>query len=220
MVSKTAKNKIDHDSHLSGALAEAVSTLQGGGYVMLLDNEDRENEGDLVMAAEFVQPEHITFMAESCRTIVCLAIHGSRLDELDIPMMVEENTSTYGTPFTRSIDIKDSRISGSSAEDRARTIKALLDDTYAADDFCSPGHVFPLRAHKKGLLERDGHTEGAVALATIARLYPAALISEVQNAEGKMMRGTELIKFARVCNAPLIHISEIKDYLLKSGFYR
>ncbi len=186
---------------------------------MLLDNEDRENEGDLVMAAEFVQPEHITFMAENCRTIVCLAIHGPRLDELAIPMMVEENTSSYGTPFTRSIDIKDSCISGSSAEDRARTIKALLDDTSTADDFCSPGHVFPLRAHNKGLIERDGHTEGAVALATIAGLYPAALISEVQNAKGKMMCGTELINFARVCNAPLIHISEIKDYLLKSGFF-
>lgn len=191
----------------------ALTSLRSGGFVMLVDEADREDEGDLVLAAEFVGPDHFTLMAEKCRTLITFPMEAKRLDELGIPMMIEPNTSRFETPFTMSVDVKAGTTSGSAAVDRAKTVKSLLDPAAKLDDFQMPGHVFPLRAHPDGVFGRMGHTEGAVDLMRIAGLYPAALISEVQGRDGAMMRGQDLRNLAEECEAPIVSVSEIKLWL-------
>ncbi len=188
----------------------AVAALRAGGLVMLVDEADREDEGDLVVAAEFAEARHFTLMAERCRTLATLPMTGTRLDELGIPMMVERNTSRYTTPFTMSVDVLSGTTTGSSAVDRALTVRALLDPRTKLADFAVPGHVFPLRADADGVFGRMGHTEGAVDLLGIAGLYPAALISEAQGADGAMLHGAALRGLARECAAPLVAVTDIK----------
>lgn len=191
------------------SVMDAVKALRDGGYVLLLDSPDREDEGDLLVAAEFVLPEHLTFMAENCRTLICVAMEGERLDELEIPLMVPFNTSTFGTPFTVSVDLKSRRTSGSSAVDRAATIRALIDPATRPSDLAMPGHVFPLRAVPGGVLQRRGHTEGAVDLLRLGGLYPAGVISEIQGSNGEMLHGRELGDFAARLSIPLLTIDDI-----------
>ena len=189
---------------------KAAAALCAGGLVMLVDEADREDEGDLVVAAEFAEARHFTLMAERCRTLATLPMTSARLDELGIPMMAERNTSRYDTPFAMSVDVLAGTTTGSSAVDRAETVRALLDPQARLADFAMPGHVFPLRSDADGVFGRMGHTEGAVDLMTIAGLYPAALISEAQGADGAMLHGAALRDLARECEAPLVAVTDIK----------
>src|SRR5262249_32902952 len=151
---------------------------------IIVDDADRENEGDLAIAADFVSPEAINFMAMHGRGLVCVPIIGSRLDELEIPMMVEKNTSGFGTAFTIAVDARKGVTTGISASDRAVTIKALIDPETRPIDLTRPGHVFPLRYKEGGVLRRTGQTEASVDMAKLAGLYPAAVICEIMNADG------------------------------------
>ncbi len=199
---------------IPSAVDAAIKSLRTGGFVMLVDEADREDEGDLVLAAEFARPEHFTLMAARCRTLITLPMAAERLDALGIRMMVNHNTARYETPFTISLDVKAGTTSGSSAIDRAATVRALLDPAAKLTDFLMPGHVFPLRADPKGVFGRMGHTEGAVDLMRLGGLYPAALISEIQGADGAMMRGAELRELAAECAAPVVSVTEIKARLI------
>src|SRR5439155_24155107 len=173
----------------------ALRELRARRMVVVIDDEDRENEGDLTMAAELVTPEAINFMATHGRGLICLAMTGERLDELDIAAMVPDNTAPHGTAFTVSIDLKGHGVTtGISAHDRARTIRAVVDAGSSADDFARPGHVFPLRACPGGVLDRRGQTEAAVDLAGLAGLYPAGVICEIVNDDGTMARVQDLIR--------------------------
>ena len=204
-----------HD--IPSAVDAAIESLRTGGFVMLVDEPDREDEGDLVVAAEFARPEHFTLMAERGRTLITLAMAAERVDALGIRMMVNHNTARYETPFTLSLDVKAGTTSGSSAIDRAATVRALLDPAAKLADFLMPGHVFPLRADPKGVFGRMGHTEGTVNLMRLGGLYPAALISEVQGPDGAMMRGTELRELAAECDAPVVSVTEIKARLIEEA---
>ena len=183
---------------------------------MLVDEADREDEGDLVLATEFARPRHITLMAERCRTLITLPMAAERVDALGIGMIVGHNTARYQTPFTVSLDVKHGTTRGSSAIDRAATVRALLDPAAKLTDFLMPGHVFPLRADPKGVFGRMGHTDGAVDLMRLGGLYPAALISEVQGPDGAMMRGSELRALAAECDAPVVSLTEIKARLTEA----
>ena len=175
---------------------EAMAELARGRMIILVDDEDRENEGDLVVAAEHATPEAIAFMARHGCGLVCLAMTEERADELGLPLMVRENTSSFGTGFTVSIDAKDGTTTGISAADRAATVRAAINPATSPGDLARPGHVFPLRAKKGGVLVRTGQTEGSVDLARIAGLYPAAVICEIMNEDGTMSRMPDLERFA------------------------
>ena len=157
-------------------IPQAIKDFQDGKFVIIVDDEDRENEGDLAIAAEFVTPEAINFMAVHGRGLICVPIIGKRLDELDIPMMVDSNTSSYGTAFTVAVDARIGVSTGISAADRAATVRALIDPKTRPGDLSRPGHVFPLRYAEGGVLRRTGQTEGSVDLAILGGLYPAAVI--------------------------------------------
>ena len=160
-------------------IPEAIEDIKAGKFIIIVDDDNRENEGDLTMAAEKVTPEAINFMAQHGRGLICLPIIGQRLDELKIPMMVQDNTSKFSTAFTVSIEAKHKISTGISAADRAETIKAVLDPATGPDDILRPGHMFPLRAREGGALARAGHTEAIVDLARLAGLYPAGVICEI-----------------------------------------
>ena len=166
--------------------------------VVVVDDADRENEGDLTMAAEMITPEAVNFMATHGRGLICLAMSGERLDELQLEPMAPESTALGGTAFAMSIDVQGHGVTtGISAHDRAQTIRAAIDARCAANDFARPGHVFPLRAHAGGVLERRGQTEASVDLASLAGLYPAGVICEIDNDDGTMARVPDLIAFCR-----------------------
>src|ERR1700692_3737182 len=171
---------------------EALSDFKSGKFVIVVDDEERENEGDLVVAAELVTPEHISFMTRHGAALVCLPIVAKRLDELGIAPMVEHNTSRLGTAFSVSIDAKESVTTGASAHDRAATIRKVLDPSARSGDFSMPGHTFPLRAAEGRVLTRAAQTEAAVDLAILAGLYPAGVITELMKADGTMARMPEL----------------------------
>jgi len=179
------------------SIEEAVEDIRDGRMVILVDDEDRENEGDLTLAAEKVTPEVINFMAKHGRGLICLAMTEPRLEELEIPMMVSKNTSHFGTSFTVSIEAKRGVTTGISAYDRAETIKTAVDPSSGPDDIVMPGHVFPLRARKGGVLVRTGQTEGSVDLARLAGLQPAAVICQIMKDDGTMARMRDLEGFAR-----------------------
>src|SRR5260370_42178992 len=170
---------------------EAIADIKAGKLVIVVDDEDRENEGDLVVAAQLVTPEHISFMTHHGSGLVCMPVIAKRLDELGIAPMVEHNTSRLGTAFSVSIDAKDMTTTGASAYDRAATIRKVLDPSAKPSDFASPGHTFPLRAAEGGVLTRAGQTEAAVDLAVLAGLYPAGVITELMNPDGTMARMPE-----------------------------
>ena len=176
---------------------EAIDEIKKGNFVIVVDDEDRENEGDLIIAAEAITPEKINFMETHARGLICAPLTSERCDELDLPMMVTNNTSMHSTPFTVSIDLlKNGVTTGISAYDRAQTILALTKKETKPEDFGRPGHIFPLRAKDKGVLSRIGHTEAAVDLARLAGLYPAGVLIEIKKEDGEMARLPELRKMA------------------------
>ncbi len=194
------------------SITEAIEDIKVGRVVIIIDDESRENEGDLAMAAEKVTPEAINFMAKHGRGLICLPIIGQRLDELRIPLMVQHNTSRYSTAFTVSIEAKDTVSTGISAFDRAQTIKAVLDPDTKPEDLVQPGHVFPIRAREGGVLVRAGHTEAIVDLAKLAGRYPAGVICEIMVEDGHMARLPELEAMAEKYSLKIISIAELIAY--------
>lgn len=193
----------------------AIEAIGAGRMVILTDDEDRENEGDLVMAATEVTPEAINFMATEARGLICLAITGERLDALGIPMMISTNQGPYGTAFTVSIEARTGVTTGISAADRARTIQVAVADDTTPDDLVMPGHIFPLRARDGGVLVRTGQTEGSVDLARLAGLKPAGVICEIMNPDGTMARRPELEEFSRKHGLPLVSVADLIVYRLQ-----
>jgi len=198
------------------AIPTALAELKAGHPVVVVDDENRENEGDLVCAAQFATPDLINFMAVEARGLICLAMMGDRLDELDLPLMVTNNTDRNQTAFTVSIDAAPHLgvTTGISAEDRARTIQVALNPSTQSIDLRRPGHIFPLRSREGGVLKRAGHTEAAVDLARLAGLYPAGVICEIQNADGSMARLPELMDYARTHQLKLVSIADLISYRL------
>lgn len=187
----------------------AVEALARGEFVLVVDDADRENEGDLIMAAEFANAENIGFMVRYTSGLICLPTTKYRLEELDVPMMVLENTESMQTAFTISVDYAHGTTTGISAADRARTIQAFVDPGARAADFRRPGHIFPLRYHEGGVLKRPGHTEAAVDLTHLAGLYPAGVLCEIVNDDGTMMRGEDLDRFAAEHDLVKISIEDL-----------
>jgi len=196
------------------SIADALNDLKNGRMVVVVDDENRENEGDLIGAAQFATPEMINFMAIHARGLICLAITGDRLDQLNLPLMVDRNTDTNQTAFTVSIDAANTS-TGISAEDRSRTIQATIHPHTKPEDLRRPGHIFPLRSRNGGVLRRAGHTEAAVDLAYMAGLYPAGVICEIQNDNGSMARLPELVEYAQKHNLKLINIADLISYRLE-----
>ncbi|MDF2589310.1 MAG: ribBA [Anaerocolumna sp.] len=199
-------------------IEEAIEDICNGKVVIVVDDEDRENEGDLLMAAEKVTPETINFMAKYGRGLICMPIIKERLRELGIGSMVEHNTDAHKTAFTVSIDATDST-TGISAYERAATIKKVLDASATEKDFNRPGHVFPLEAKNGGVLTRAGHTEAAVDLAKLAGLYPAGVICEIMNEDGTMARTPQLLEFSKEHNLKMITIAELIAFRRKNEMY-
>jgi len=192
---------------------QALADLKRGRFIIVVDDENRENEGDLVIAAEHVTSQKINYMLTHARGILCLAVSPERLEQLNIPLMVKDNTDRFNTPFTVSIDYKHGTTTGVSASDRAATIKAVIDPKSRPDDFVRPGHLFPLKASKDGVLGRQGHTEAAVDLCRLAGLYPAAAIAELMNKDGSMSKLPELIEFSGKKNINIISIKDLVAYI-------
>ncbi|HLG50569.1 MAG TPA: bifunctional 3,4-dihydroxy-2-butanone-4-phosphate synthase/GTP cyclohydrolase II [Chloroflexota bacterium] len=191
---------------------EAIEEFRAGHFVIIVDDEDRENEGDLAIAAQWVTPDAINFMATHARGLICVAMTGQRLDELQIPLMVADNTAKYQTAFCVSVEAKGLTTTGISAADRAATIKRLIDPTARPDDFLRPGHTFPLRARDGGVLVRAGQTEAAVDLARLAGLYPAGVVCEIMNDDGTMARRPQLEVFAARFGIKIISVAQIIEY--------
>ena len=194
------------------SIEEAIKDIKDGKFVIIVDDEDRENEGDLAIAAEKVSNEAVNFMVKHARGLVCLPIKGERLDELEIPMMVSHNTSRYETAFTVSIEAKHGVTTGISAKDRAETIKAVINPETKASDIARPGHIFPLRAKEGGVLVRAGHTEAIVDLAKLAGLYPAGVICEVMSEDGSMAKLPELKELADKFGIKIVSIADLITY--------
>ena len=193
-------------------IKEAIEDIKAGRFIIIVDDEGRENEGDLAVAAEMVDPDAINFMAKYGRGLICMPIIGQRLDELNIPLMVGENTSKHNTAFTISIEAKKKVSTGISAYDRAATVKAMLDPATRPEDIARPGHTFPLRAREGGVLVRAGHTEAIVDLARLAGLYPAGVICEVMNEDGTMARLPQLEKVAKEYKLKVVSITDLITY--------
>src|SRR5689334_13996114 len=198
------------------AVEDAVAAIRAGKMIIVVDDEDRENEGDLTMAASKVTPEAINFMVKHGRGLVCLAMTPERLDELELPLEVATNSSRRETAFCVSIDAASGTSTGVSAADRARTVEVAITPGTAPRDLARPGHIFPLRARSGGVLVRSGHTEAAVDLARIAGLYPAGVICEVMNENGSMARVPELSKFARKHGLLMITIADLIRYRMRT----
>jgi 3,4-dihydroxy 2-butanone 4-phosphate synthase/GTP cyclohydrolase II len=196
------------------SIPDALNDLKSGRLIVVVDDENRENEGDLIGAAQFATPEMINFMAVKARGLICLSMTGDRLDSLDLPLMVDRNTDSQQTAFTVSIDAVEGTTTGISAEDRSRTIQAAINPNTRPSDLGRPGHIFPLRAKDGGVLKRAGHTEAAVDLAQMSGLYPAGVICEIQNDNGSMARLPELIEYAKLHNLKLISIADLISYRL------
>jgi 3,4-dihydroxy 2-butanone 4-phosphate synthase/GTP cyclohydrolase II len=191
---------------------EAIEDYKQGKFLIMVDDEGRENEGDLVMAAEKVTPEAINFMAGYGRGLICMPIMGERLDELQLPMMVTNNTERHQTAFAVAVDYKYGTTTGISAHDRAATVRALIDPASEPNAFSRPGHMFPLRYQEGGVLVRAGHTEAVVDLARMSGLYPAGILCEVMNEDGSMARMPQLEEFAQRHNIHIVSIADIISY--------
>ncbi len=196
-------------------IEESIEEIRQGRMVILVDDEDRENEGDLVMAAEKATPEAINFMARYGRGLICLTLTPERVEELSLQPMTSENTAPFATAFTVSIDALHGTTTGISASDRATTILAALNPDTKPDDLGRPGHIFPIKAQKGGVLKRAGQTEGSVDLAKLAGLYPSGVICEIMNEDGTMARLPELIKFAGGHHLKIITVKDLIEYRLK-----
>ena len=191
------------------SVEEALARFRAGGFVILVDDVERENEGDLAIAAEAVTPEAVNFMVRFGRGLVCVALSDERADALDLPLMVRDNTSPFGTAFTVSIEAKGKVTTGISTADRAATIRATADPATRPPDLLRPGHVFPLRAHRGGVLARAGQTEASVDLTVLAGLQPAAAICEILKDDGTMARVPDLVEFAREHSLPILTVAEL-----------
>src|ERR1700728_3526065 len=198
---------------------EAVAEIRAGRMVVVVDDEDRENEGDLTLAAEFVTPEAINFMAKYGRGLICLTLTEERADYLRLGPMTQENTWRFGTAFTESIEAREGVTTGISAADRAHTIKVAIDSQSTANDLARPGHVFPLRARKGGVLVRAGQTEASVDLARMGGLIPAGVICEIMNDDGTMARVPDLVKFCAEHGLKMLTVAELIRYRLQHERY-
>jgi 3,4-dihydroxy 2-butanone 4-phosphate synthase/GTP cyclohydrolase II len=203
------------DSSPFSSVEDAIRDFRAGRFVIIVDDEERENEGDLAVAAELVTPEAINFMAKHGRGLICLAMTADRCDELRLPLMVEENTSTFATAFTVSIEARGKVTTGISAADRAATIRTAVDPATGPEDLLRPGHVFPLRAARGGVLKRTGQTEASVDLAALAGLAPAGVICEVMNDDGTMARVPDLARFAAEHGIRMITVADLIRYRLE-----
>lgn len=199
-------------------IEEAIEDIKAGKIVVVVDDEDRENEGDLLMAAEKITPEAINFMAKHGRGLICMPTIGERLKDLDITPMVTQNTDSHGTAFTVSIDAFEAT-TGISAYERAMTIQRVIDKDAEPSDFRRPGHVFPLEAREGGVLKRAGHTEAAVDLAKLAGLYPAGVICEIMNEDGTMARVPQLMEYVKEHNLKIITIADLIAYRKSKEMY-
>ena len=194
---------------MSNKVDLALAAFQRGEFVVVADDAGRENEGDLIIAAEFATPKALSFMLRHTSGLVCVGMASERLDALELPLMVPENTESQRTAFTVSVDFRHGLTTGISATERATTIQALSDPTFTSSDFVRPGHVFPLRANRRGVLGRRGHTEAAVDLARLAGLSPAGALCEIVDENGEMVRGVGLERFAREHGFHHLTIEEI-----------
>lgn len=198
------------------SIEEAVEDIKSGKFVIVVDDEDRENEGDFICAAEKMTPEMVNFMITHGRGVLCAPLTEERCDQLNLEMQVEKNTSIHSTPFTVSVDKLEGCTTGVSASDRAATFQALADPNSEPGTFGRPGHIFPLRARTKGVLRRAGHTEAAVDLTRLAGLYPAGALIEIMNEDGSMARLPELIELSKKFNMKIISIEDLIAYRLKT----
>ncbi|WP_082163388.1 3,4-dihydroxy-2-butanone-4-phosphate synthase [Caballeronia mineralivorans] len=196
----------------STTIQEALSAMANGTPLIVVDDEDRENEGDLIVAAEMATSETVAFMIRWTSGILCVALPRERTSELQLPPMVQENSDSMRTAFTVSVDLRHGTTTGISASERAATIRALVDPARRAADFTRPGHVFPLRAVRDGVMKRPGHTEAAVDLACLAGLQPGGVLAEIVNDDGSMARRPQLESFARLHGLPLITIRDLIRY--------
>ncbi len=204
------------DETLLDKIEEGIEAIKKGEVVIVVDDEDRENEGDFICAAEAITPEIVNFMARHGRGLICTPLVEERCDELELELMVGKNTAIHGTPFTVSVDLIDEKVAtGISAEDRYWTIKSLVDPSTKPSDLGRPGHIFPLKAKKGGVLRRTGHTEAAIDLARLAGFQPAGVLVEIMNEDGSMARLPQLRKIADQFNLKLISIDELIEYRLK-----
>jgi 3,4-dihydroxy 2-butanone 4-phosphate synthase / GTP cyclohydrolase II len=197
------------------SIEDAIRDVKKGKFIILVDDEDRENEGDLVIAAEAVTPQAINFMAKHARGLICLTLTPQRVEELHLPQQAVENTATFGTAFTVSIDARKDVTTGISAADRATTIHVAIDPKSKPGDLARPGHIFPLKAQQGGVLKRAGQTEGSVDLARLAGLTPAGVICEIMNEDGTMARVPELTKFANVRKLKMVTIKALIEYRMQ-----
>jgi 3,4-dihydroxy 2-butanone 4-phosphate synthase / GTP cyclohydrolase II len=193
-------------------IPEAIKDIKAGKFVIVVDDEDRENEGDLVMAAETVTPEAINFMAKYGRGLICMPVTAERLEQLRIPMMASNNTSKFGTPFAVAVEARDGTTTGISAADRARTVQVMVDPKSKPEDILMPGHLFPLRAREGGVLVRTGQTEATVDLARMAGFRPAGVLCEIMNEDGTMSRMPQLEKFAKKHGLKIISVADLIKY--------
>jgi 3,4-dihydroxy 2-butanone 4-phosphate synthase/GTP cyclohydrolase II len=200
-------------------VADTVAEIRAGRMVVVIDDEDRENEGDLTLAAEFVTPEAINFMAKYGRGLICLTLTEERADYLRLGPMTQENTSRFGTAFTESVEAREGVTTGISAADRAHTIRVAIDPKSTAHDLARPGHVFPLRARKGGVLVRAGQTEASVDLARMAGLVPAGVICEIMNDDGTMARVPDLVKFCEEHGLKMVTVADLIRYRLQNERY-
>ena len=206
----------DRDAFAFASIEQALADLREGKFVVVVDDEDRENEGDLVLGAEKVTPEAINFMAREGRGLICVALTEERCDALELPPMVTENTSNFGTAFTVSIEARGRTTTGISAADRAATVKAAIDPASKPSDLNRPGHMFPLRAQRGGVLKRAGQTEASVDLARIAGMNPSAVLCEIMNEDGTMARVPDLARFCERFQLPMVTVADLIRYRLKT----
>ena len=197
------------------SVEEAIEEIKNGKVIIIVDDEDRENEGDFVCAAEYVTPDIVNFMITHGRGMVCVAVTGKKLDELGLPLMVDANSALHGTQFTVTVDAIKGTTTGISAVDRALTIKKIIDPNSKAEDFARPGHIFPLRAFDEGVLRRAGHTEAAVDLCKLANLTPAGVLCEILHENGEMARVPNLLKIAKKFGLKIVTVQAIIKFRLQ-----
>lgn len=198
------------------SVEEAIEEIKNGKVIIVVDDEDRENEGDFICAAEYVTPDIVNFMVTHGRGMLCVALSKKRLDELNLPLMVDTNSALHGTQFTITVDAIDGTTTGISAADRALTIKKLVDENSKPEDFARPGHIFPLRAFDEGVLRRAGHTEAAVDLCRLANLKPAGVLCEILRDDGEMARVPELIEVAKKFNLKILTVQDLIQYRVRN----
>ncbi len=211
---------MNHEEMLEGTPEERVKkgieALKEGNGIIVTDDEDRENEGDIFYSAEHLTNEQMALLIRECSGIICLCMKDEKADQLELPLMVKNNTSTYGTAFTITIEAAEGVTTGVSAADRVTTVKAAAADDAKPEDLSHPGHVFPLRAKNGGVLERDGHTEANVDMMELAGLKPMGVLAEITNPDGTMARMPEVIKFSKEHNLPIVTIQDIIEYKQKN----